>query len=73
MQAIVDFVVEKTGLAPEQAESAVNAVLGFVRERLPEPMQGMLNSVLGGESGEGGGGGDLLSSIGGMFGGGDNN
>lgn len=75
MDMLINFVVEKTGLSHEQAQSAVNAVLSFIKDKLPEGMQGMVDNVIGGNSG-GEGGGDIMGQasnmLGGMFGG-DNN
>ncbi len=71
---------EKTGISEDQARSAAETAINFIKEKLPAPIAGQLDSYLGGSGGEGGseGGGDLmgqaqnaLGSIGGMFGGGD--
>ena len=77
MDMLINFVVEKTGLSQDQAASAVNAVVGFIKDKLPEGMQGMVDSVIGGGgSGDSAGGGDIMgqatSMLGGMFGGDDN-
>jgi len=44
----------------------VNTVLDFLKDRLPEPIAGQLNSVLGGAKSEQGG--DIGSTIGGILG-----
>lgn len=72
MEELVNRVAEKTGLPAEQARAAAEAVIGFLKEKLPAPIAGQLDGYL---SGEGGGdltgqAGDLVSNLGGMFGGG---
>lgn len=52
MDELIDKVSEKTGLSPEQTKAAVEAVLGVLKEKLPTPLAGALDSLLGGaESG----------------------
>ena len=61
------LVAQKTGIAEEQARTAVMTVLGFLKDRLPGPLAGQLDGILGGSSGSsrgqdlGTGLGDLLS------------
>lgn len=73
MDQLVNTVAEKTGLSHEQAKSAAEAVIGFLKEKLPAPAAGMLDSTIGGGSGESGGLADqasgMLGGLGGMFGG----
>ena len=38
MEELINIVVEKTGLPEEQAKMAVDAVLDFVKDKLPEPI-----------------------------------
>jgi len=80
---IVSEVSAKTGMSPEQARAAVDAVLDFLKNRLPEPLALGLGRLLGAESAvgaasagggvEGGVGGLLegkgLSALEGLFGG----
>lgn len=74
MDQLVNTVAEKTGLSHEQASSAAEAVIGFLKDKLPAPAAGMLDSAIGGgNEGEGGGLADkasgMLGNLGGMFGG----
>lgn len=78
LDELVKRISEKTGLSEEQSRSAAETAVGFIKEKLPAPIAGQVDSYLGG-SGEDGkeGGGDLmgqaqnaLGNIGGMFGGG---
>lgn len=78
LDELVRRISEKTGLPEEQARSAAEAAIGFVKEKLPEPIAGQIDGYLGGGTGEAGtDGGDLmgqaqnaLGNLGGIFGGG---
>lgn len=82
LDELVRRISEKTGLPEEQARSAAEAALGFVKEKLPAPIAGQVDNYLGGvgtSSGDGddgvgtSSGGDLMGQaqdmLGGMFGG----
>ncbi|MDT7806337.1 MAG: hypothetical protein QOJ70_150 [Acidobacteriota bacterium] len=73
MDELIKQVVEKTGISEAQARSAVETVLGFLKNRLPGSIAGHLDGVLGGAAGAAGGladqAGNVLGGIGGMFGG----
>ncbi len=47
---LIKLVQERTGISAEQADNAVDTVVGFLKERLPEPAAGMLDSVLSGDN-----------------------
>ncbi len=64
MDELVRLVAQKTGIAEEQARTAVMTVLGFLKDRLPGPLAGQLDGVLGtgGRADESGSGlGSLLN------------
>lgn len=67
MNDIIQRLVDKSGLSEEQAASAVQTVVGFIKEKLPAPIAAQVESIVGGA-----GGGEAMSSIGsavgGMFG-----
>jgi hypothetical protein len=73
MDELVKQVAERTGISESQAQTAVNTVLGFLKARLPEPLAGQLDGLLGGAAGAAGGlagsAGDVLGGLGGMLGG----
>jgi len=75
MDELVRQVAQKTGIAEEQARTAVTTVLGFLKERLPAPIAGQLDGVISGGAGAAGGladkAGDVLGGLGGMLGGGN--
>jgi hypothetical protein len=45
---LVKLVSQKTGLSEEMARTAVEIVIGFLKEKLPAPIAGQIDSVLGG-------------------------
>ena len=65
MEELIKQVTAKTGISEEQARSAVTTVLDFVKTRLPEPIAGQIENVIGGGSGAAG---DIAAKIGGIFG-----
>jgi hypothetical protein len=73
MDELIGQVVAKTGISEAQARTAVETVVGFLKTRLPGPIAGHLDGVLGGAAGAVGGiadkAGDVLGGLGGMFGG----
>jgi len=68
MDELVQLVSQKTGLSEEQSRQAVEVVLEYLKEKLPEPIAGQLDNVL--EGAEGFDLGDIASKgLGGLFGG----
>jgi hypothetical protein len=69
---LVKLVSEKVGISPEQAQKAVTTVMGFLKEKLPAPLAGHLDSFAAGGTGGAGGLGGVMSeaegAIGGLFG-----
>ena len=70
MDELIKKVSEKTGISEDQARTAVTTVLGFLKDKLPAPIAGQIESVMGGggESSAGGGIGDIASKVGGLLG-----
>jgi hypothetical protein len=75
MDELIRQVAERTGIGEDKARTAVDTVVGFLKQRLPAPLAGQLDGVLGGGAASGGGGGladqagDVLGGLGGMLGG----
>jgi hypothetical protein len=73
MEEIIRQVAERAGISEAQARTAVETVVGFLRNRLPEPLAGQLDGLVGGAAGAAGGlagtAGDVLGGLGGMLGG----
>jgi hypothetical protein len=68
MEELIKRITEKTGISEDQARSAVNTVSGFLKEKLPEPIAGHVDSVLGGAGGVTDKLGDAAAKVGGLFG-----
>lgn len=51
MESLVKLVQEKTGLNEEQATMAINTVVGFLKEKLPEPIAAQIDVALSGDVG----------------------
>ena len=68
MDELIKQVSQRTGLPADQARQAAEAVIGFLKERLPGPLASQLDSVV---SGGGNALGNIASGLGGMFGGGN--
>ena len=63
MDELVELVVKKTGISEDMARKAVETVIDYLKDKLPDPIAGRLDDVLEGKSG------DLLSGLGGLLGG----
>ena len=60
MDELVKQVQQRTGLSEEQARQAVETVISLLKERLPAPIAGQIDSVLAGGQNPLGGLGGLL-------------
>ena len=69
MDELVKLVAQRTGIAEDTARTAVDTVVGYLKERLPEPIAGHVDSVLSGQA-PGGGMDGIAGKLGGIFGGG---
>jgi hypothetical protein len=47
MDELVKLVMQKTGLPEAQAKAAVETVVGFLKSKLPAPLAGQIDGVLG--------------------------
>lgn len=66
-RTLVHLIQEKTGISEQQAQMALETVIGFLKEKLPEPLAGQFDAVIGG-SGSSDQLGSMLGALGGMFG-----
>ena len=66
MDELIKRITEKTGISEDQARSAINTVSGFLKEKLPAPIAGQIDNVLGGGMSDTLG--NAASKLGGMFG-----
>jgi hypothetical protein len=67
MEALIKMVVEKTGISQEQATTAVNTVVDFLKDKLPAGIGQHLDSFVGGEGKPSGGLGDISDKLGDML------
>jgi uncharacterized protein (DUF2267 family) len=72
MEELIRQVTERTGISEDQARTAIDTVMGYMRDKLPASASGMLDGALGGGANVAGGVADtaqnVLGSIGGIFG-----
>jgi hypothetical protein len=66
MDEIVRLVAERTGIGEDQARTAVETVVGYIKEKLPAPIAGQVDNALG-SSGAAGAVGNVADKLGGMF------
>ena len=73
MKEIIEQIVAKANVTPEQAKGSVGAVLEFLKGKLPGPIVSQVEKYLGGAAEEGAegeeAGGNPLDSVTKMFGG----
>jgi len=66
MDELIKQVTKKAGVSQDQAEKAVETVLGFLKDKLPAPIASQVEGLLGG--GEMPDVGDLGKKLGGLLG-----
>ena len=66
---LIQSIAERTGISVEQARQATNMVLGFLKEKLPEPIASHVESLLGshGSAGSADQVSDVLGGLGDLF------
>jgi hypothetical protein len=67
MEELIKLVTAKAGISEDQARSAVTTVVGFLKDKLPAPIAGQIDNVIGGGSGITGTVGDVAAKVGGLF------
>ncbi|MCA1570914.1 MAG: DUF2267 domain-containing protein [Chloroflexi bacterium] len=65
MDQLIKMVQERANIDEGQARSAVQTVVGFLKERLPDPIAGQIDGVV---SGKGSTEGSPLDRVGGILG-----
>jgi hypothetical protein len=66
MNELIGLVTQKTGISAEHAKTAVETVLKFLKDKLPAPLAGQIDSAVGGSGG--GGLADAARGLGGLLG-----
>ncbi|HEX5833536.1 MAG TPA: hypothetical protein VFY34_06775 [Pyrinomonadaceae bacterium] len=69
MDELIRLVSQRAGIAEESARTAVETVVGFIKEKLPAPIAGQVDNVLSGAGGMTDKLGDAAKKVGGIFGG----
>lgn len=65
MDDLIKQIVAKTGISDEQARTAIQTVAGYLKEKLPAPIAGQINAILGGSTPNLG---DVGKGLGGLLG-----
>ena len=63
MDELIKLVAQKTGLSEDMAKVAVDTVIDFLKDKMPEPAAAQLDALL-----EGGDISGLMSGLGGLLG-----
>ncbi len=63
---LIKMVADKVGISQDKASTAVDTVLGYVKNKLPQGISSQIDNVVGGGSSSGGG---VTDAIGGILGG----
>lgn len=67
MQEIVNQVAQRTGIPADKAQTAVDTVVGYLKQHLPNQLSSQLDNAVSGQGG-GGGLGEAARKASGMFG-----
>ena len=67
MEELVKLVSQKTGLSKDMAKVAVDTVVGYLKDKLPDPIAGQVDGVLSG-AGDVSDLGSIAQNLGGLFG-----
>lgn len=67
MQQLIDQVTQRTGIPEEKARTAVDTVVGYLKEHLPGPVASQLDGAISGQGAQGG----IAEKAKGMFGAGN--
>ena len=67
MDELVKQVAQKVGISEEMAKTAVETVINFLKDKLPDPIASQLDNIMGGQN-VAGNAGDLLQGLGGLLG-----
>ena len=68
MQQLISQVTQRTGIPEDKARTAVETVVGYLKQHLPGPLASQLDNAASGQSEQGQGGG-MMDKAKGMLGG----
>ena len=74
MEQLINQVAQRTGIPADKARTAVDTVVGYLKEHLPGPIAAQLDGAVSGQTGgqgagQGGGLAGAAKGLGGMLGG----
>ncbi|CAN5647385.1 hypothetical protein BH23CHL6_BH23CHL6_00910 [soil metagenome] len=64
MDELIQQIQQRTGIDEAQARGAADTVLGFLKERLPAPIAGQIDGIVGGGGAAGAAGNNPLGGLG---------
>lgn len=71
MDELIERIQERTGIPEDKAREAADAAVGFIKERLPEPIAAKLDDFIAGNADSMADfAGEAMDKVKGMFGGG---
>jgi hypothetical protein len=74
MNELINLVTQKTGIPPDKARTAVQTVIGYLKDKLPAPIAAQLDGLVGGTAGSAapapasGEMGEIMNDVGAIFG-----
>ncbi len=68
MEELAQLVSEKAGISSDQAKAAIETMLGFLKEKLPEPLASQVDMLLTSGSGSMDNVNNVVKGLGGLFG-----
>ena len=68
MDELIKLVSEKSGISEAQSKTAVETTVNFLKDKLPAPLAGQVDSALGNEAGMAAGADAISKGLGGLFG-----
>ena len=73
MQQLINQVTQRTGIPEDKARTAVDTVVGYLKEHLPAPIASQLDGAVSGQGAQGQGGQaqGMMDKAKGMLGGGN--
>lgn len=67
MEELIQTVAERTGLTPDQAKSAIETIIGLIKDKLPMGLGDKVESLLQGGTDSSSLEGDLLGGLKSLF------
>ncbi len=68
MEELAQLVSEKAGISSDQAKAAIETMLGFLKEKLSEPLASQVDTLLTSGSGSMDNVNNVVKGLGGLFG-----